>query len=367
MNTTRSLAAVAAVAAVVLAAAAADAYTLTIAPTDPGAAADPRDPTDRVACGSTTGEFTVLVHHGWAPHGAKRFVDLVRAGFFTDIGLFRRNNWIIQFGAVSTKVSRDARWRAMTRHGNIPDDPDTDCFGRCKKGRLFDGALSYAGGGPNTRAAQMFIVHHQGHQPIGHELWETPFAEVEGDGLDRVIRKWYAGYGEGVDQGTIFSKGNAWLRETFPKLDYLTSCRVLPRPGESESESEGVSKARAAVVAEAAHAAVTQEAAADAGAFAAAVAQAHAEADQEAGRQRFWKAQQLRQQEHAKRQAQTASQAAPAVLPPPQSQQGQRPPPPPPPSTTGRMDPVTAFAIAALPLLATAAFVQLVRMSRSFF
>ena len=101
---------------------------------------------------------------GWAPLGAKRFVDLVRAGFFTDIALFRRNHWIVQFGAVSTEVSRDARWRKMTRHGNIRDDPDTDCFGRCRKGRLFDGALSYAGGGPNTRAAQMFVVHHQGHQ-----------------------------------------------------------------------------------------------------------------------------------------------------------------------------------------------------------
>jgi len=346
-------AAVAAVAAALLQhARPAAGYTVTIAPVAPGpAAADPRDPTDRVACATTTGEFTVRVHHGWAPHGARRFVALVRAGYFTDIGLFRRNHWIVQFGAVATEVSRDARWRAMTRHGNIPDDPDTDCFGRCRKGRLFDGALSYAGGGPNTRAAQMFVVHHQGHQPIGHEPWEVPFAEVEGDGLDRVVRKWYAGYGEGVDQGTIMQKGNAWLRARYPKLDYIKSCRVLPRPtasGGGGGDGVGGDVAAAATSTAAATGTTMAAAAAVAAKPAAAVSAPRREAE---GLRRAPAA--------ATQELAAAAAAATAAM-------TAAPPPPPP----GRTSTATACVIAVLPLLATAAVVQLVRLSpacRSFF
>jgi hypothetical protein len=37
----------------------------------------------------------------WAPYGADRLVDLVRRGYFTDVSLFRKNRWIVQFGPAS--------------------------------------------------------------------------------------------------------------------------------------------------------------------------------------------------------------------------------------------------------------------------
>ena len=85
------------------------------------------------------------------------------------------------------------------------------------------GGASYAGGGADSRSAQIFIVHHRGKsQPLGQSLWEIPFANVT-KGLD-IVRTWYGEYGDfGVNQVKIFHHGNTWVRENFPLLDFLES------------------------------------------------------------------------------------------------------------------------------------------------
>ncbi len=51
------------------------------------------------------------------------------------------------------------------------------------------------------------------------------------EGMDN-IKKLYSGYGEGAPSGRgpsqdrIYSQGNAYLKESFPKLDYITSAKV---------------------------------------------------------------------------------------------------------------------------------------------
>ena len=53
----------------------------------------------RVACLTTKGEILIEVYPDWAPRGAARFLDLVRAGFFTDIAMFRTvEGFLSQFG-----------------------------------------------------------------------------------------------------------------------------------------------------------------------------------------------------------------------------------------------------------------------------
>ena len=48
-----------------------------------------------------------------------------------------------------------------------------------------------------------------------------------------VVDALYSGYGEGVpggkgpNQGSIQSKGNEYLRSSFPKLSYIKKARVL--------------------------------------------------------------------------------------------------------------------------------------------
>ena len=53
-----------------------------------------------VCCNSTKGVLNIAVHPSWAPHGAKRFLDMVRSGFFsTRVGLFRAlRDFLVQFG-----------------------------------------------------------------------------------------------------------------------------------------------------------------------------------------------------------------------------------------------------------------------------
>jgi hypothetical protein len=44
-------------------------------------------------------------------------------------------------------------------------------------------------------------------------------------GLD-ILDSLYTGYAEKPDQQKIHNKGNAYIRENFPKLDFIEHCRV---------------------------------------------------------------------------------------------------------------------------------------------
>jgi len=106
---------------------------------------------ERVRCETTRGTVEVEVHPEWSPVGAARFLHLVRSHFYTDLALFRMNLWIVQFGATQ-RSALPTELRALPA---VKDDPPTDCGGRCTKRRLFDGALSFAGGGLNSRTDQV--------------------------------------------------------------------------------------------------------------------------------------------------------------------------------------------------------------------
>jgi cyclophilin family peptidyl-prolyl cis-trans isomerase len=184
-----------------------------------------------VECNSTKGVFEIDVHPEWAPLGAARFIELVDLEYWTDMPLFRKNWWITQFGTRS-QVRESHKSHKLTEV-RIRDDPHL----KMNNGRLFDRAVSYAGGGPDTRTAGIFIVHNISDQPIGGSPWEVPFGIVT-KGMD-VVRRWYSGYGEpkrgdqnehGVDVQILYREGNEYLHKNFPKLDYINSCTVLRRP-----------------------------------------------------------------------------------------------------------------------------------------
>ncbi len=52
-----------------------------------------------------------------------------------------------------------------------------------------------------------------------------PFGKVI-QGMD-VVDQLYKGYGEAPNQGLIQSKGNAYLNESFPKLDYIREATIV--------------------------------------------------------------------------------------------------------------------------------------------
>jgi peptidyl-prolyl cis-trans isomerase A (cyclophilin A) len=161
---------------------------------------------------TTKGDFVVQVTRSWAPLGADRFYNLVRAGFFTDAAFFRvLTGFVAQFG-ISAKPEVARAWF----NANITDDPVSHSNLR--------GTIVFATAGPNTRTTQFFINYRNNPQLDSSGF--APFGEVI-EGMDTVVDKIFAGYGETPDQGAIQQLGKAYLDKNFPKLDRILSASIV--------------------------------------------------------------------------------------------------------------------------------------------
>ena len=170
----------------------------------------------RVKVETTQGDFIMEVHRDWAPIGADRFYNLVRAGFYDDSRFFRViANRFAQFG-----IAGDPQVAAVWRNQNIPDDPVRE--------KNIRGTFAFAMTGPDARTTQIYIntVDQSGAPYFQDRQGFAPLGRVV-SGMD-VVDKLYSGYGEsagggmrGGKQGRIFEEGNAHLDRDFPKLDKL--------------------------------------------------------------------------------------------------------------------------------------------------
>lgn len=160
---------------------------------------------------TTKGTFAVEVHRAWAPHGADRFYNLVKAGFFNGDEFFRVvPGFVVQFG-ISPYPQVSSAWHAAT----IPDDPTVS--------HNTVGAVTFASAGPGTRTTQVFINLGSNKQLDANF---APFGTVT-KGL-AVVRKLYSGYGDAPtsQQGEMETRGNAWLAKHYPKLDAIETARL---------------------------------------------------------------------------------------------------------------------------------------------
>eukprot|EP01064_Diplonema_japonicum_P004701 TRINITY_DN1308_c0_g2_i1.p1 TRINITY_DN1308_c0_g2~~TRINITY_DN1308_c0_g2_i1.p1 ORF type:complete len:259 (+),score=24.07 TRINITY_DN1308_c0_g2_i1:68-844(+) len=181
----------------------------------------------RIKCGTTAGDFVVEMTPSRGPLGAQRFVDLVEDEFFTEIPLFRVvPGFLVQYGipGIVSNKERHKKWI----EGRIKDDPHPE-GGRSQVDR---GDISFAGAGADSRTTQVFIAYKD-KSGLGGALHETPFGKVV-EGME-YVDKFYSAYGDtapfgknGPDQGKMWSVGNPYLKEHFPKLDYVTRCTVIP-------------------------------------------------------------------------------------------------------------------------------------------
>ena len=177
-----------------------------------------RPPTAKISCETTKGPLKIDVHSDWAPIGAERFVTLVKDGFYTDIAFFRCvKGFLTQFG-----ISGDPKMKHWHRE-TLLDDPNLNLG-------IQKNYISFAGGGPNTRSTQIFIAFEY-LDFLGKEPWETPFAVVtEGQATLDALYKEYGDippFGKGPDQQKIQNRGNSYVHESFPLIDYLQSCTVI--------------------------------------------------------------------------------------------------------------------------------------------
>ena len=163
---------------------------------------------------TTKGTFVVTVHRSWAPRGADRFYNLVRARFYDGNELFRvMKGFVVQFG-ISGFPSVSTAWQ----NANIADDP--------VKASNTVGTITYADAGPNTRTTQVFINLGNNAANLDH-LGFAPFGRVT-TGM-AVVNKLYGGYDDQPTQlqGQIASQGNAFLKKRFPKLDSVLRARIV--------------------------------------------------------------------------------------------------------------------------------------------
>jgi peptidyl-prolyl cis-trans isomerase A (cyclophilin A) len=168
---------------------------------------------------TTKGDFVIEVHRDWAPNGADRFYNLVKAGYYNDTRFFRVvRGFMAQIG-IHGRPELNTIWREQ----QIPDDPVVKSNTR--------GFVSFATAGPGTRTTQFFINYADSNNRLDG-MGFSPFGQVT-SGME-VVDGLYGEYGEGApqgrgpNQGRIQSEGNAYLVRDFPQLDFVKQATILP-------------------------------------------------------------------------------------------------------------------------------------------
>lgn len=171
----------------------------------------------RVKFETSKGDFTVEVTRAWAPIGADRFHELVKARYFDEARFYRViRGFVAQFG-----IHRDSKTSELWRQLKIVDDPQKE------KNRR--GTLSFAQNGPNTRTTQIFINLADNKRLDGQGF--VPFGRIT-EGIE-IADKLAFLYGEtapsgaGPDAAKAEAMGNSYLISQFPRLDHIKSARVI--------------------------------------------------------------------------------------------------------------------------------------------
>jgi len=165
---------------------------------------------------TTKGAIVIDVRRAWAPHGADRFYELVQNGYYTDVAFFRVVGGFMAQVGISGDPALNTEWREK----RIPDDPVTASNAR--------GTVTFATSGANSRTTQFFINFGDNSRLDG--MGFAPFGKVKDMAPVDAL---YDGYGEGAprgrgpSQGLMQTQGNAYLRESFPKLDYIKSTKII--------------------------------------------------------------------------------------------------------------------------------------------
>lgn len=167
---------------------------------------------------TTKGDFVIEVTRKWSPNGADRFYNLVKIGYFEEVGIFRAiKGFMFQFG-IHGNPDVNKKWGEAT----INDDPNVPGISNQK------GYVTFAKTGrPNSRSTQFFVnlgnnkgLDRQGFTPFG--------AVVSGqDVLDKINTE----YGENPRneniQANFESQGNPYIKKRFPNIDFIKSVTLV--------------------------------------------------------------------------------------------------------------------------------------------
>lgn len=172
----------------------------------------------RVRLETTAGDVVIEVQRAWAPLGADRVYNLVRAGFYDDTRIYRVvDDFMAQFGLNGDPYVNQA-WKSQF----LVDDPVVESNTR--------GRVAFAKGGVHTRTTELFISTKD-NSALDDEGF-TPIGEVV-EGMD-AVDAFYADYGDGPPRGEgpyaamAQARGNAYLDEEFPELTRIVRATIEP-------------------------------------------------------------------------------------------------------------------------------------------
>ncbi len=120
---------------------------------------------------------------------------------------------MVQFG-----INGDPKVQAKWREAVIQDDPVTKSNTR--------GMVTFATSGPNSRTTQMFI-NFKDNSFLDNQGF-SPFGKVDEAGM-KIVDKINSEYREQPSQGGIQRQGNAYLKENFPRLDYIKKATIVEK------------------------------------------------------------------------------------------------------------------------------------------
>jgi len=189
---------------------------------DPALATERAPDAFRVNLETTKGDVVILVNRSWAPNGADRFYNLVKIGYYDDVSFYR----VIKGFMAQCGFNGDPAVSAAWSRARIADDPVTQANTR--------GMVTFAQpSAPNARTTQFFVNYGDNSYLKQHGAF-APFGKVI-SGME-VMDSIYAGYGEGAPNGNgpsqaqIGREGNSYLRQNFPKLDYIKRATIVDAP-----------------------------------------------------------------------------------------------------------------------------------------
>ena len=162
--------------------------------------------------------ITVVVERKHAPLGVDRFYNLARLHYFDGTsetgnacGFFRVvTGFVTQFG-ISGAPPVSAAWQNL----EIKDDPVVLSNVR--------GTIAYATAGANTRTTQVYINTGDNSGLDGQGF--TPFGTLSVADM-KLVDAINGQYAQEPDQDQIYAKGDAYLKASFPKLDYILNTFV---------------------------------------------------------------------------------------------------------------------------------------------
>jgi cyclophilin family peptidyl-prolyl cis-trans isomerase len=167
---------------------------------------------------TTKGNFDIVARRLWSPKGVDRLYQMIKNGYYSDVAIFRVvPKFVAQFGIHNDSIIHQG-WSK-----GIDDEPAL--------ARNDAMSISFARGGVRSRSNQIFI-----NLKDNHRLDKLAYSGVTGfpviakviAGQENVM-EFYSGYGDrlGFKQDSITKFGNKFLREKFPKVDYIIKAYII--------------------------------------------------------------------------------------------------------------------------------------------